>query len=195
MATDPSSHLSAGATDEALGVRIGALIRRRRSELGKKLSEIAAVTELSVSYLSSIEKGIKVPSLPVLARIAHGLDTTLAEMLRASASPRINYGSLTDDLGAEQLNIDGSPLCIARLSSEPGEHGSAPVAFDGSDVFVFLHHGQLTIAVDDTVYELGDGDALHSDRPLSITWKSGGDVTSTSVWAATPQQDIRRNGG
>ena len=195
MATDPSSHLSAGTTDEALGVRVGALIRSRRSELGKKLSEIAAVTDLSVSYLSSIEKGIKVPSLPVLARIAHGLDTTLAEMLRASASPRINHGSLTDDPGAEHLNIDGSPLRIARLSSEPGEHGSAPVAFDGSDVFVFLHHGQLTIAVDDTIYELGDGDALHSDRPLSITWISGGEVTTTSVWAATPQQDIRRNGG
>ncbi len=195
MATNPGSDLSASTTDEALGVRVGALIRSRRSELGKKLSEIAASTDLSVSYLSSIEKGIKVPSLPVLARIAHGLDTTLAEMLRASASPRIKHGTLTDTPGAEQLNIDGSPLRIARLSCEPGEHGTAPVAFEGSDVFVFLHHGQLTITVDDAIYELGDGDALHSDRPLSMTWTSGGQETTTSVWAATPQQDLRRNVG
>jgi transcriptional regulator with XRE-family HTH domain len=195
VATDPSSDLSAGTTDEALGVRVGALIRSRRSELGKKLSEIAASTDLSVSYLSSIEKGIKVPSLPVLARIAHGLDTTLAEMLRASASPRINHGSLTDNPGAEQLNIEGSPLRIARLSSQPGEHGTAPVAFGGSDVFVFLHHGQLKITVDNTIYELDDGDALHSDRPLTMTWTSGGKETTTSVWAATPQQNIRRSGG
>jgi transcriptional regulator with XRE-family HTH domain len=168
------------------------LIRSRRSELGKTLSEIAASTDLSVSYLSSIEKGIKVPSLPVLARIAHGLETTLAEMLRASASPRINYGSLTDSPGAEQLNIEGSPFSIARLSSGPGERGTAPIEFSGSDVFVFLHHGQLTITVDDTVYELGDGDALHSDRPLSISWASSGNATTTSVWAATPEQSVRR---
>lgn len=194
MATDPSSDLNTG-TDDVLGVRVGALIRSRRSELGKKLSDIAARTDLSVSYLSSIETGIKVPSLPVLARIAHGLDTTLAEMLRASASPRINHGSLIDDAGTEQLSIEGSPLSIARLSSEPGDQGTAPVAFDGSDVFVFLHHGQLTIIVDDVVYELGDGDALHSDRPRSISWTSGGAATTTSVWAATPRQTARRNGG
>lgn len=193
MATDPRSDLNAGS-DEALGVRVGALIRSRRSELGKTLSDIAASTDLSVSYLSSIEKGIKVPSLPVLARIAHGLDTTLAEMLRASASPRINHGSLVDDPGTEQLSIEGSPLRIVRLSSEPREQGAAPVAFDGSDVFVFLHHGQLTITVDDVIYELGDGDALHSDRPRSITWTGGGNSTTTSVWAATPRQDTRRNG-
>ena len=194
MATDPGSHLNAGA-DDALGARVGALIRNRRSELGQKLSDIAASTGLSVSYLSSIEKGMKMPSLPALARIAHGLDTTLAEMLRASASPRINHGPLIDEPGTEQLSIEGSPLTIARLSSEPGERGTAPVAFDNSDVFVFLHHGRLTITVDDIVYELSDGDALHSDRPRSITWAGGGDSITTSVWAATPRQDVRRAAG
>lgn len=192
MATDPSSDLSAGTTDDALGVRVGALIRSRRSELGKKLSDVAASTDLSVSYLSSIENGVKVPSLPVLARIGRALDTTLAEMLRASSSPRINHGSLTDDPGQEQLSLEGSQLHIARLSSEPGERGSAPVVYDGSDVFVFVYHGQLTITVDDIVYELGDGDALHSDRPRSISWIGAGDATTTTLWAAAPRDTARR---
>ncbi len=195
MATDPRSDLSVEATEDALGVRVGARIRKRRSELGQKLSDIAASTDLSVSYLSSIENGVKVPSLPVLARIARALETTLAEMLRASASPRIKHGSLTDEPGQEQLSIEGSRLRIARLSSEPGEQGTAPVPFDGSDVFVFVHHGELTITVDEVVYELGDGDALHSDRPRSTSWASGGEATTTSLWAAAPPQDTRRNGG
>jgi len=195
VATDPRSDLNADATDAALGVRVGALIRSRRTEVGKKLSDIAASTDLSVSYLSSIEKGLKVPSLPVLARIGHALDTTLAEMLRASSSPRISHGSLADDPGQEHLSIEGSQLHIARLSSESGDQGGAPVAYDGSDVFIFVHHGQLTISVDDVIYELGDGDALHSDRPRSITWTGGGEATTTSVWAAAPRQNTRRNGG
>jgi transcriptional regulator with XRE-family HTH domain len=185
--------LSAGQTsEEALGIRIGARIRERRKELGKKLGDLAASSDLSVSYLSSIEKGSKVPSLPVLARIAHALETTLTEMLRASSSPRTTHGSLTDEPGEEPLNIDGSPLHIVRLSSQPEEQGVAPLVFDQSDVFVFVHHGQLTIDVDGTTYELGGGDALHSDRPRSITWTATGGQTTTSVWAAAPRTTTAR---
>ena len=195
MDTDPRSDLNLAATDEALGVRVGAHIRKRRSELGKKLRDVAASTDLSVSYLSSIENGVKVPSLSVLARIARALETSLAEMLRASSSPRINHGSLADDPGQERLSIEGSPLHIARLANAPGEAGGAPVAFDGSDVFVFVHHGELTITVDEVVYDLIDGDALHSERPRSIHWAGGGERTTISVWAAAPRQQARPNGG
>jgi transcriptional regulator with XRE-family HTH domain len=174
-------------TDEALGERVGARIRARRTELGKKLAEVAADAGLSVSYISSIEKGGKVPSLPVLARLAHALDISLTEILRSSASTRMAQGSLSHELGQERLNADGSPLDIVRLSTEPGAKGIAPVAFERSDVFVFVYRGHLTLEVDGATYELEPGDALHGARPRTITWAATGGDSTTSLWAAAPR--------
>jgi transcriptional regulator with XRE-family HTH domain len=183
-------------TGESLGARVGTRIRQRRLELDRKLSEVAATAELSVGYLSSIEKGGKVPSLPVLARLAHALDMSLAEILRTSGSSRLSRGSLTSRLGQERMNAEGSQLRIVRLSGKPGSRGKAPVSFGRGDVFVYVHAGELEIDVDGTVFEVGPGDALHGDRPRSMTWRVTGDETATSIWAAAapPGRGARADG-
>lgn len=191
MAADAGGHLTSEPRgEESLGARVGSRIRHRRLELGRKLNEVAANVDMSVGYLSSIENGGKVPSLPVLARLAHALDLSLAEVLRTSASERLARGSLSNKPGQERLNSDGSQLRIVRLSSKPGAHGDAPVSFGRGDVFVYVHQGQLTIEVDGATFEVGPGDALHGDRPRSITWQVTGDEIATSIWAAAAQ---RRN--
>lgn len=196
MAADAGSDLSAGSADgSTLGLRVGSRIRERRRELGRKLSEVADNADMSAGYLSSIESGGKVPSLPVLARLSHALDMSLAEMLRTSASTRLARGSLSDRPGQEHLNAEGSQLRIVRLSSRPGERGDAPLALGGGDVFVYVHSGQLTIEIDGATFEVGPGDALHGDRPRSLTWNATGSATATSIWAAAPPRRNARNDG
>lgn len=197
MAADAGGDLSAEpTTGESLGARVGTRIRQRRLELDRTLAEVAASADLSVGYLSSIEKGGKVPSLPVLARLAHALEMSLAEILRTSASSRLSRGSLTSRLGHERLNAEGSQLRIVRLSGKPGSRGKAPLAFGRGDVFVYVHQGAFEIDVDGSVFEVGAGDALHGDRPRSMTWRVTGDQTATSVWAAaaTPKRNARADG-
>ena len=59
-----------------LGTRLGTRLKERRQELGKRLAEVAAAADVSGGYLSSIENGASVPSLPVLARLSHALEQT-----------------------------------------------------------------------------------------------------------------------
>ena len=140
MAADAGGDLSAEpTTEESLGARVGTRLRQRRLDLARKLSEVAGTAGLSVGYLSSIKKGGKVPSLPVLARLAHALEMSLSEILRTSASSRLSRGSLTSRLGQERLNAEGSQLRIVRLSGKPGSRGKAPLAFGRGDVFVYVH--------------------------------------------------------
>jgi transcriptional regulator with XRE-family HTH domain len=187
LAADAGRDLSAEPTaEESLGTRVGTRLRQRRLDLDRKLGEVAGTAGLSVGYLSSIENGGKVPSLPVLARLAHALDMSLAEILRTSASSRLSRGSLTSRLGQEHLNAEGSQLRIVRLSRTPGSRGKAPLAFGRGDVFVYVHAGRLEIDVDGRVFEVGPGDALHGDRPRSMTWRVTGEETATSIWAAAP---------
>lgn len=186
MAPDTRGDLSTSPQldSETLAGILGKRLKERRQELGKKLAEIAQAADVSVGYLSSIEKGNSVPSLSVLARLSHTLEIALAEMLRTSASSRLARGRLSDNLGNVPLAADGSRMQILRLGAKPGSRGRAPLWLGGSDVFVYLHSGRLVVEVDGTCFELAAGDALHCDRPRSLRWEAVGVERAVSVWTA-----------
>ena len=64
-----------------LRTMIGNRIRTCREALGLTQEQLAERVQVNTSYLSQIERGMKVPSLVVLQRIAAGLNTTLGELL------------------------------------------------------------------------------------------------------------------
>lgn len=53
--------------------RIGPAIRRLRQHQGLSLSDLAQRTDISVSYLSRLEKGRSVPSFTLLSRLGQEL--------------------------------------------------------------------------------------------------------------------------
>ena len=140
---------------------------------------------VSIGYLSAIEKGGSLPSLPVLARLAHALDVALAEILRTSASDRLARGHLTDALGTRRLAAEGSRLQIVRSAARPGERGRAALELGGTDVAIFVYRGELELDVDGERFVLGAGDALHCDLPEAIDWRVVGDERCVSLWAAS----------
>lgn len=167
-----------------LGSRLGARLKKRRRELGRKLADVAQAADVSTGYLSAIEKGASVPSLPVLARLSHALQLSLAEMLRTSASERLAHGRLSSGLGTKRLAAAGSRMQIVRSAHRPGDAGPAPVKLGRTDVFVFLHRGELSIDVDGSMFTLAPGDALHCDRPQQVHWRVVGEERAVCVWTA-----------
>jgi transcriptional regulator with XRE-family HTH domain len=174
-----------------LGTVLGTRLKERRQELGKRLAEVAAAADVSTGYLSSIESGTSVPSLPVLARLAHALELSLAETLRTSGSTRLARGHLGPGVGAKRLAAEGSRLQIVRLGSKPGTKGRAPLTVDRTDVVVFLYRGRLAVEVDGARFELEPGDALYCDLPRTVTWEARGDERAVSLWAAAAQPATR----
>jgi transcriptional regulator with XRE-family HTH domain len=167
-----------------LGAMLGPRLRERRMSLGRTLAEIAAQADVSPGYISAIEKGTSIPSLPVLARIAHAIELSLAEILRSSNSALLARGRIADTAGVEDLAARGSELEIACHRVEPGESGDAPVSIGTGDVFLFLPRGRLEVTIDDGVFELAPGDALHCDHPRTVQWRARGRTASIALWVA-----------
>lgn len=167
-----------------LGSRLGARLRERRHELDRRLADVARAAGVSTGYLSAIEKGGSVPSLPVLARLSHALELSLAEMLRTSATERLARGHLSRALGTKRLAADGSRMQIVRSVRRPGDTGRAPVELGRTDVFVFVHHGELEVEVDGSTFALLPGDALHCDLPEDVRWRVVGEERVASLWTA-----------
>lgn len=65
--------------------QIGKRIARRRKELGLKQAAVEERADMAYKYLSSIERGISIPSTELIMRLAVALDTTPDEFLVGSA--------------------------------------------------------------------------------------------------------------
>ncbi len=63
--------------DEALAARIGATVRRRRKELGWRQAGLAERICTSVEYISMIERGARMPSVPTLVALGRELGASL----------------------------------------------------------------------------------------------------------------------
>ncbi|MEV6690741.1 helix-turn-helix transcriptional regulator [Micromonospora sp. NPDC051196] len=91
---------------------IGDALRARRQGQHRTLREVSSAANVSLGYLSEIERGQKEPSSELLAAICHALGARLSELLR----------EVSDTVAlAEQL-----PGVLVPVQDEPTE--STPVA-------------------------------------------------------------------
>ena len=89
---EPADHLRrAGTISRAVSERG---VRERRQAQGRTLASVAREAGVSVSYLSAIELGTNVPSLPILARLVHALRLTLHELLKGEQRLHVREGAV-----------------------------------------------------------------------------------------------------
>lgn len=79
-----------GSQSPLLRELIGAELRRARVAQGRSLRELAAATNISLGYLSEIERGLKEPSSEFVLVVLRELRLSLAGLLgRVSASAQL----------------------------------------------------------------------------------------------------------
>ena len=61
---------------------IGDVLRRQRQRQGRTLRDVSAAAQVSLGYLSEVERGRKEASSELLAAICQALGVSLAEVLR-----------------------------------------------------------------------------------------------------------------
>lgn len=93
---------------------MGASIRRRRQALGREMTQerLAEKAGLSVSYISMIERGERMPTLETLAALAPVLGSTLPGLF---GSPATDEDMLTQGLVALVHARGLSAADVARL--------------------------------------------------------------------------------
>lgn len=92
---------------------MGAALRRIRLEDDRTLREVAGAANISMPYLSEIERGRKEPSSEILAGICAALGLTLVDLLGEAA---------------DELRVDRTPNLASIASSHPASHSGYPVA-------------------------------------------------------------------
>ena len=163
------------ATDLAVGRRVRALRRAR----GLSLKSVAARAELSIGFLSQVERGLSSPSLRVLTAIADVLEVGLSGLFGAAAPApdaivtrpheRAELTLWRSGIAKQLLTRpDGDgrlSLFLMRLSP-CASTGDEFFAHDGEEAGLVLE-GRLDLAVEAATMRLDAGDSFRfaSRRP------------------------------
>jgi transcriptional regulator with XRE-family HTH domain len=98
-----------------LARRLGARIRELRQEAGITQEKLAAYCDVDKGYLSQVESGKRLPSIPVIALLAAELGTEIADLVGFNMTvPRIQ---LLD--AARRRDASGIRQALKRLRVEP----------------------------------------------------------------------------
>ena len=90
--------------------QIGKQIARRRKKLGLTQSEVEERADIAFKYLSSIERGVSIPSTEVIMRLAIALETTPDEFLVGSVR---RHDEAWKDVAEKLRTLDEKQLCLA----------------------------------------------------------------------------------
>lgn len=174
-------------------------IVRRQRELS--LQTVAERAELSVGFLSQIERGLSSPTLRDLFRIASAMDTNpgiffdaagLLEgdapiIVRAAHRPEVAFHS---GVVKHRLTPPGSSeLVLYMVTIEPqGRTGEASYTHHGEEAGLVLQ-GRLLLTVEATDHLLNEGDSFRfrSERPHRFS-NPGATVTRV-VWVNVTPAD------
>ena len=170
----------------ALGRRLKALRRQRQLSL-EALSDKSGV---SVSMLSTVERGQKVPSILVMSQIATALDTSIGRLVEEEEKPRVmvmrgaDRRVINDAAGMERQSL--SPvlpgiefeLVRIRLLAHV-DAGTFPPHRPGSREYLAVEAGTLTLVLDGTEYRLGPGDSIYHEGDCAHGYRNDGDTPCT----------------
>lgn len=174
-----------------LGRRVQALRRDR----GLTLRELAAAAAVSVSMLSSVERGEKAATIVVLARIADGLGVPLADLVAAPADNRVIIRRATsqdvvDEPGGWRRVIltpvvPGVNFEWIQSTLPPGcDAGQFPAYAAGSHEYVVVESGTLRLTIGDEDFDLQAGDSAYFAADVAHGYANPAAVPCTYYVAA-----------
>jgi XRE family transcriptional regulator, regulator of sulfur utilization len=151
---------------------LGARLRAARSARGLNLDGLATASGVSRSMISDIERGTKMPTVLVLARLATALGTTVSRLIgEEQPAPvvvlrRASQTAIVDAAGWERRilspSVPGVEFEFIRTTVPPGvEIGSFPPHAPGAREWVAVEAGSLTVELAGTPYELSAGDSIY----------------------------------
>ncbi|SOH95664.1 Helix-turn-helix [Monaibacterium marinum] len=148
---------------------VGALLRTARRNRDLTLQELSSLADLSVGYLSQVERDIATPSLGSLSRLAAALELELGHFisipntrgLTTSAKDRetirVREGGMTyQQLHGEFVGASFSAFLItlpAGFTTETDQHFG--------EEFIEVRSGRVIFEIDGQTYDLEAGDTLH----------------------------------
>jgi len=174
---------------------VGQRLRDLRTERGWSLAEVAQRSGLSVSFLSSVERGTSSISVGNLFKLADAYGTTVpglgAERPRGPRTmvhpgDRRQFVAASGRVLIEDLIASPGALEAQRIEIQSGG-GSGEAYTHPGEEFIYLLDGCLNFLIDESEkYRLAKGDSLFFRSERRHRWWNDGATAAVVLWINVP---------
>jgi transcriptional regulator with XRE-family HTH domain len=166
----------------------------------KKLSleKVAELTGVSKTMIGQIERGESSPTITTIWKIANGLKVSFTSLINNPQEDttlilKNDVQALSEDNGKYRVYpyfpfTDDRRFEIYSVEIEKGGYLSADPHREGTEEFITVFEGELTVRVNNTEYTVNSGDSIRfrADRPHTYH-NSGKTLTRLSMTLYYPK--------
>jgi transcriptional regulator with XRE-family HTH domain len=170
-------------------------IKDLRQERGLTLKDLSAKTDLSVSFLSQVERGSSSLAITSLKKIADAFEVPITQFFDSET----NNNYVVKIESRKPFNIEGSSATYTRLNGEFAARSLEPLMVTLSpkqaqtqtsshpgEEFYYVLNGAVLFNVDGEEYFLKEGDSIHFPSNVPHLWENPLNEESTIICVLTP---------
>ena len=171
----------------------GQRFRRLRMRRGLSLAQVARATDVSVGFLSALERGQMRASIATLRRIARFYRTNILSLFEAAGDNprlvRLNERKILETTPGVRMELLawGQTVMEPHLFRiKPGGGSGESYSHEGEE-FLHVLRGNFEIWLDaQEHYQLKPGDSLYFESSTPHRWKNPGRTETWLLWINTP---------
>ncbi len=171
---------------------IGPRLRQERVSKKKSLAEVAKAAEISVGFLSAIERSNMSASVGTLRKLARFYGMNVLDLFEHedSTHPVVRKNERKALSGGAGVNMEllarGHTVLEPHLFRvAPGSGSGSAYSHEGEE-FMYLLQGELEIQLGGEHYRLRAGDSMNFQSSTPHEWRNPGKKETVILWVNTP---------
>lgn len=181
---------------------IGRKLKSSRLKRDKTIQELAEMSRVSSNMISRIERGLTIPSVEILMRLADALGLSLSYFVEeAEKGSTVVY---TPAGTGEPVFFfeDKHQICnLLQGLRDPGfsafidilephcDSGEGLMVHTGEE-FAMVLEGEIDFCIDGQMYHLKQGDSLGFKASIPHSWKNDSRRQSRILWIVSPPPNL-----
>ena len=178
-------------------VKVGEKLRNLRKKKGLTLKKLSEKAELSIGYLSNLERDACSPTLENIQKICGILDVSLSELLEENIESRtvIKKNERTvifEKEGAvcyEYIVFGEDEMEGLCITLEPHTKYDASNWVHNYDEIGLIIEGSMEIRIEKDYHHLNKGDAFYIKAKTNHSLSNDTDARCISYWVKSPQSE------
>jgi transcriptional regulator with XRE-family HTH domain len=158
--------------DVSRAAGIGLNLRQLRIAKGLTMDRLAGLSDLTRGYISLVERGLKMPSIAALLRLADALGVNVAYLFDPNSAPPPRYTLFRQRDQRSATTMEGTFGLSALAAGRPGKmmepfllqpplKAASRASYHAGEEMLFVVSGRISIKLDGEYIEMEKGDCLY----------------------------------
>ncbi len=178
---------------------VGKKLKAIRLKSDMTIQELAEKSKVSSNMISRIERGLTIPSVEILMKLAGVFDKSInyfvEEVVTTHEIVHTLPGGRDTTVYEDERNMHTEsytsglrdPQFTSFLCTIPeGGHSGVEHMYHPGDELIVLLEGELRVVIADETYLLKPGDSLSFKSHLPHRWENIGDGEAKVIWTLSP---------